>query len=712
MRRFQIVVLGLLASILLAVFLPTSGAIPTASGANANVGFVDDPFGPLTQSDATADKPQSKLWFNDGSWWAVMFHTNIDPTKPANTWLIYKLTWPDKWTPTSTVVDTRTTSRADALWDGRHLYIASLVRLSSSNQAKLSRYSYNSTSKSYTLDAGFPATIMTGSSETLAMDKDSTGRLWIAYTQSSKVFVNHSTTADNVWATPFQLPGSTTIGSDDIASIVAYKDQTGPSIGVIWSNHTSTSAPAMMNFAFHRDADATTTWQPVESIYGGTGSGTCLADDHLNIKSLQADPSGSLYAALKTSIGDSGSCTGGKDLLRLVVRRPNNTWQWATFGTTSDQHTRPLVLLDTTNRKVYMFATAPTSCGVIYMKSTSMDNLSFPTGKGTPFISSSTYTCINNVTGTKQTVDAVSDLVVMASDESKRVYLHNVLDLGTPTPRLIFSGQPDGAEINKPLAMQPAVTVLNNKGQTDTTFNGPVTLAIKSGTGTSGAALTGTATVNAVAGVATFSGLAVNKAGTAYQLTASSAGFQAIESAAFNISKSSQTITFAPAPVGKRYLDTPFTISATSSSGLAVSYSDANPNDACTVSGAVITTTGAGTCSVTASQVGNADFDAAAPVTQSFTILKAFQSISFNLPTNSRYGDPPFRINGSATSGLAIIFSTSGACTISDDNLLTLTGPQKCYVTAEQPGDLNYNPAPSVTHELPTDYKIYAPIAH
>ena len=709
MRRFQIVVLGLLASILLAVFLPTSGAIPTASGANANVGFVDDPFSTAPGTDPTADKPQSKLWFNDGSWWAVMFHTNIDPTKPTNTWLIYKLTWPDKWTPTSTVVDTRATSRADALWDGRHLYIASLVRLSASNQAKFSRYSYNTTTKTYSLDAGFPVTMMTGSAETLAMDKDSTGQFWITYTQGNRVYVNRTTGSDTSWGTPFVVPGpttATTLNGDDISSIVAYHDANGDSIGVLWSNHNT---PSSMYFSYHKDGDPDTTWQPIEQIY----TSKCAADDHINIKSLQADQSGSLYAALKTSNGDNGCGSTSSDaLLRLVVRRPNNTWQWATFGTTSDQHTRPLVLLDTTNRKVYMFATAPTSCGVIYMKSTSMDNLSFPTGKGTPFISSSTYTCINNVTGTKQTVDAVSDLVVMASDESKRVYLHNVLDLGTPTPRLIFSGQPDGAEINKPLAMQPVVTVLNNKGQTDTTFNGPVTLAIKSGTGVSGAALTGTATVNAVAGVASFSGLAVNKAGTAYQLTASSAGFQAIESAAFNISKASQTITFAPAPVGKRYLDAQFTISATASSGLAVSYSDTNPNDACTVSGAVITTVGAGTCSVTANQIGNTDFDAATPMTQSFTILKAFQSISFNLPTDNRYGDPPFRINGSATSGLAIRFTVAGACTITDDNLLTLTGPQKCYVTAEQSGDQNYNPAPSVTHELPTDYKIYAPIAH
>mgnify|MGYP002151990312 FL=1 len=85
---------------------------------------------------------------------------------------------------------------------------------------------------------------MTGSAETLALDKDSTGRLWINYTQNSKVYVAHSNGSDNTWVAPFVISGPNQIGSDDISSIVSYDDQDGPSIGVLWSNHTSTSAAA------------------------------------------------------------------------------------------------------------------------------------------------------------------------------------------------------------------------------------------------------------------------------------------------------------------------------------------------------------------------------------------------------------------------------------------------------------------------------------
>src|SRR5204862_8365060 len=82
----------------------------------------------------------------------------------------------------------------------------------------------------------------------------------------------------------------------------------------------------------------------------------------------------------------------------------------------------------------YMSATSPPSCGIIYLKSPSMDNPTFPTGKGTPFISSSTYTCINNATSTKQSVGAATGLVVMASDENKKFYLHNAIAIGSPPP--------------------------------------------------------------------------------------------------------------------------------------------------------------------------------------------------------------------------------------------------------------------------------------
>jgi hypothetical protein len=410
-----------------------SVGVRTSAAATANAGYVGPEFGAAPGSDPTADKPQSKLWHNDGYWWAVMFH------KASATWHIFRLTWPSSWVDTGVVVDPRPTARADALSQGAKLYVASLVRFDTTNQGRLYRFSYDSGAKTYALDSGFPVTIMNGSAETMAFDKDSSGRLWITYTQSKQVFVNHTNTDsdpntddDQVWATPSVVSGPQPIGSDDISSLVAYNDKNGPSIGVLWSNHTSTSAAASMNFAYRKDSDPPDLWQPIETIYGGVG--TCLADDHINLKSLQADPSGAIFAAIKTSVGDSSSCTGGSDLIRLVVRYPNNTWKTAVFGSTADKHTRPVVLLDTTNRKVYMFATAPTSCGVIYYKVANMDNPSFPSGKGTPFIKNSAHTCINNASTTKQTVNASTGLVELASDEKSLFYLHNAISLGsTPT---------------------------------------------------------------------------------------------------------------------------------------------------------------------------------------------------------------------------------------------------------------------------------------
>jgi hypothetical protein len=415
-RPLAAMVIGALA-VLLAFQLGGSPPSP-ATAATENAGYSDHRYGPSgAGSDPTADKPQSKLWHNDGFWWAVMFHLE------SGTYRIYRLNWPDNWVDTGTVVDDRPAARADVLWDSEHLYVASSTRYLPGNQGRLYRFSYNGDAKVYTRDPGFPAVMMTGGSESLTIDKDSTGKLWIAYTQAGKVWVNRSTGADAVWGTPFVLPDARNVDPDDIASLVAYNGN----IGVVWSNHI---APTSMYFAYRRDGDPDTTWQPIQTIY----QSDCIADDHINLKSLQADASGQIYAAVKTSLGDAG-CPGGDSasLIRLVVRKANGSWVVTTFGTAADQHTRPIVLLDRTNRRVYMFATSPTSCGTIYMKSTSMDNPSFPTGRGEPFISSSTYDCINNATSTKQTLDAGTDLVVLAADEEKLYYLHNVIDLpGTP----------------------------------------------------------------------------------------------------------------------------------------------------------------------------------------------------------------------------------------------------------------------------------------
>src|SRR5207248_1227100 len=70
----------------------------------------------------------------------------------------------------------------------------------------------------------------------------------------------------------------------------------------------------------------------------------------------------------------------------------------------------------------------------------------------------------------------------------------------------------------------------------------------------------------------------------------------------------------------KTYGDADFAISATASSSLAVSFA-ASGN--CTVAGANVHLTGAGACTITASQGGDTNYNAAPDVAQSFQINKA-----------------------------------------------------------------------------------------
>ena len=92
---------------------------------------------------------------------------------------------------------------------------------------------------------------------------------------------------------------------------------------------------------------------------------------------------------------------------------------------------------------------------------------------------------------------------------------------GGVATQLVFSAQPSNSTPNAPFPTQPVVIAKDAAGNVDTSYTGNVTLAIKGGTGTGGAALNGTVTVAAVNGVATFSGLSINLIGAGYQLTAS-----------------------------------------------------------------------------------------------------------------------------------------------------------------------------------------------
>ena len=99
---------------------------------------------------------------------------------------------------------------------------------------------------------------------------------------------------------------------------------------------------------------------------------------------------------------------------------------------------------------------------------------------------------------------------------------------------MVFSGQPGGGTAMAPWGSQPVVTILDAGGNVATGSSGQVTLAVASGQAGSLACLGGL-TQAAVAGVATFNGCLLDKAGPGYTLTATSPGLTSATSATFAV---------------------------------------------------------------------------------------------------------------------------------------------------------------------------------
>lgn len=158
--------------------------------------------------------------------------------------------------------------------------------------------------------------------------------------------------------------------------------------------------------------------------------------------------------------------------------------------------------------------------------------------------------------------------------------------------------------------------------------------------------------------------------------------------------KSNQTITFAALPT-RTIGDPPFTVNATVDSGLSLTYTSLT-TAICTVSGNTVTLLRAGECTIQAAQAGNEAYNPAAPVSQTFTVTKRPQTITFGSLSDKLLGDEPFVVSTSASSGLAVSYSTETPviCTISG-TIVTLVATGRCTIKASQPGSDIYDPRPT-----------------
>src|SRR5262249_20301272 len=104
-----------------------------------------------------------------------------------------------------------------------------------------------------------------------------------------------------------------------------------------------------------------------------------------------------------------------------------------------------------------------------------------------------------------------------------------------------------------------------------------------------------------------------------------------------------------------------------------------------------------GTCTITASQPGNGNYNPAPDVQRSFAIAKASQSITFAAIADHVFG-ADFTVSATASSGLTVSFAAAAGshCTVSGTTV-HMVSIGACGVVATQAGNTNYTAAPSVT---------------
>ena len=159
----------------------------------------------------------------------------------------------------------------------------------------------------------------------------------------------------------------------------------------------------------------------------------------------------------------------------------------------------------------------------------------------------------------------------------------------------------------------------------------------------------------------------------------------------------------------------PYTISATASSGLPVTFNSAT-TAVCTISGtSTVNFLTAGTCTINANQAGNGSYNAAAQVQQTITVKAQSQTITFNAqttPSRTFVAASTFPIApvATASSGLAVTYNSldTSVCTVAGTTV-TMVAVGSCRIAANQPGNATFAAAPQVVQVVALTSAVLSP---
>jgi hypothetical protein len=402
--------------------------VPVTAAA-ADVGVQD--FSHTGTGTPTGTKRQTNaLWFNDGIWWGNLWDT------ASSDFHIFRFNAAtNSWVNTGVATETQANTHHNVLWDGTTLFVASYrfvndgLPFEPNFPSTMRRYSYNSSTKTYTLLGS--SRIHNNKVETMSIDKDSTGRVWATWQQGNRIFLNVTGTDGATWGTPFAHPASlSNVSVDDTSAVIAFGGAGNGKMGVMWSRQLGDATDGMY-WSFHVDGASNTTWTtPVAAV-----KGLRTGDDHMNLKWLDSS-GGRVFAATKTS-----NTSASLPLIQLLVlNNATSAWSAHTIATVSECPNRVIVMIDEFAQKLRTFATYPkpsgttnagvctSSGGAVYEKSTPLDNISFTTTKTARIVDDDQY--VHNVTSTKQNLNsnasgtANSGLLLLADVNATSRYWH------------------------------------------------------------------------------------------------------------------------------------------------------------------------------------------------------------------------------------------------------------------------------------------------
>ncbi|HEY4289271.1 MAG TPA: hypothetical protein VGN00_19355 [Puia sp.] len=283
--RFSFFIIGLLYT-MRAAAQSTPPAPSAATTHPASPAPLTAPVFQVDFKDPTADKPQSKLWYQGNNWWAL-----LPRSSGPSLWQRTATGWIEHPEVNKTLQ--KIPGRAD-VWAEKDAVTAvgvspdSLVvfRLQGGHAGAPGREPSTHNADAQQWKTRVLATLkppVKEDIETATIAKDSKGEWWVAADGSTSIYVWHSTDG-LTWSKAVLL--KTGVSKDDICTITAIKD----AVMVIWSNQKDEAVQCRE----HRDGHAENDWGRETNVEIGHKT----ADDHLH---TARTPDGTVWLVTKNS---------------------------------------------------------------------------------------------------------------------------------------------------------------------------------------------------------------------------------------------------------------------------------------------------------------------------------------------------------------------------------------------------------------------------